>query len=124
MRRDLLIACALAALAALSVAVNLVGTATTPFVSEFIPDPIVSVYPRLAADGAMSINPVSFLTPASEVDARWEDLQRFPRASFNLGELAGLRGWTSVLPLAALWLLAVGGTIAAGRREPHPPGDA
>jgi hypothetical protein len=108
-----------------SVAVNLVGTATTPFVSEFIPDPIVSVYPRLAAAGAMSINPVSFLTPASEVDARWEDLQHYPRASFNLGELAGLRGWSSLLPLAAVWLLVARRSgAAAPRREAHPPGDA
>jgi hypothetical protein len=116
---------ALSALAAVSVAVNLVGTATTPFVSEFIPDPIVSVYPRLAAAGAMSINPVSFLTPASEVDARWEDLQHYPRASFNLGELAGLRGWSSLLPLAAVWLLVARRSgAAAPRREAHPPGDA
>ena len=116
---------ALAALGVLSVAVNLVGTATTPFVSEFIPDPIVSVYPRLAADGAMSINPVSFLTPASEVDARWQDLDRYPRSSFNLGELVGLRGWPSLLPLAAIWLLTAGGSGAVARRcQPQPPGDA
>ena len=115
----------LAALAALSVAVNLVGTATTPFVSEYVPDPIVSVYPRLAVDGAMSINPASFLTPASEVDVRWETLERYPRASFNLGELAGLHGWASLLPLVLLWVLMAAGTHAVARRlEPHPPGDA
>jgi hypothetical protein len=94
-------------------------------VSEFIPDPIVSVYPRLAAAGAMSINPVSFLTPASEVDARWETLERYPRASFNLGELAGLHGWASLLPLALPWVLMAAGTRAAGRRpEAQPSGDA
>jgi hypothetical protein len=116
---------ALAVLAAISVVVNLVGTATTPFVSEYIPDPIVSVYPRLAAEGAVAINPVSFLTPASEVDAHWDELQRYPRASFNLGELAGLHGWASLLPLAGLWALAAAGIAGPGRRrQPQPPGDA
>ena len=95
----------LGALAALSIALNLVGTATTPFVSEFIPDPLVSVYPRLAAEGALAINPVSFLTPASEVDAHWARPAAYPNASFNLGELTGLRGWASLLPLGLLWAL-------------------
>lgn len=116
---------ALALLALVSVVVNLVGTATTPFVSEYIPDPIVSVYPRLAAEGAVAINPVSFLTPASDVDAHWDELRRYPWASFNLGELAGLHGWASLLPLAALWTLSVAGMGRGGpRRQPHRPGDA
>ena len=116
---------ALAVLVVVSIVVNLVGTATTPFVSEYIPDPIVSVYPRLAADGAVAINPVSFLTPAAEVDARWDQLQRYPWASFNLGELAGLHGWVSLLPLVALWALSAAGPGGRGRRpQPHAPGDA
>lgn len=95
----------LGALAAASIGINLVGTATTPFVSEFIPDPLVSVYPRLAAEGALAINPVSFLTPASDVDAHWARPGAFPDASFNLGELTGLHGWASLAPLAVLWAL-------------------
>lgn len=109
----------LVGLAGVSVAVNLVGAATTPFVSEFVPDPIVSVYPRLAAEGAMSINPVSFLTPAAEVDARWAEPARYPRAAFNLGELAGLRGWASLLPLALLWALALVGLPAHVKPPPR-----
>ena len=95
----------LGALAAASIGVNLVGTATTPFVSEFIPEPLVSVYPRLAAEGALAINPVAFLTPASDVDAHWARPEAYPDASFNLGELTGLHGWASLAPLAMLWAL-------------------
>ncbi len=109
---------AIAAVAALSVAVNLIGTATTPFVSEFIPDPIVSVYPRLAAEGAVSINPVSFLTPAADVDDRWTHLERFPRATLNLGERFGLHGWASVLPLLLLWGFAIVRPAAGRPRAP------
>ena len=91
--------------------------ATTPFVSEFIPDPLVSVYPRLAAEGALAINPVSFLTPASEVDAHWARPAAYPDASFNLGELAGLRGWSSLFPLELLWML---GPALFGRVKRRP----
>ena len=96
------------ALAAVSIGLNLIGTATTPFVSEYIPDPLVSVYPRLAAEGALAINPVSFLTPAADVDAHWQRPAAYPNASSNLGELAGLRGWASLAPLGLLWALALG----------------
>lgn len=99
---------ALAAVATMSVAINLVGTATTPFVSEFLPDPIVSVYPRLAIEGAMSINPVGFLTPTAEVDSRWQNPARFPNAAYNLGECLGLRGWLSLAPLALVWVVGLG----------------
>ena len=110
---------AAAALAAVSVGINLVGAATTPFVSEFNPDPIVSVYPRLAAEGAMSINPVSFLTPAAEVDERWAHLERYPLVTRNLGERLGLGGWMSVLPLALLWACAIVGE-SVKRPAPAP----
>ncbi len=95
----------LGVLAAASIGLNLVGTATTPFVSEFSPDPLVSVYPRLAAEGALAINPVSFMTPASDVDEHWARPDAYPRASLNLGELTGLHGWASLAPLAMLWAL-------------------
>jgi hypothetical protein len=95
----------LGVLAGLSIAVNLVGTATTPFVSEFVPDPLVSVYPGLAVEGALGINPVGFLTPAADVEERWVRPADYPDASFNLGELVGLRGWMSLAPLALLWTL-------------------
>ena len=95
-------------MAAVSIAINVIGTATTPFVDEYLPDPIVSVYPRLAAHGAMSINPNRFLTPADQVDERWVRLEDYPTASYNLGELLGLHGWLSLGPLAGAWALGIG----------------
>jgi hypothetical protein len=107
----------LGVVAAGSIGLNLVGTATTPFVSEFIPDPLVSVYPRLAAEGALGINPVSFLTPATEVDSHWAHPKAYPGAACNLGELAGLHGWAALLPLGVLWALM----LAPPHRVKHPP---
>ncbi len=116
---------ALAVIAAVSITVNLVGTATTPFVSEFIPDPLVSVYPRLVADGATSINPVEFLTPSPEVDARWENPRRYPAASYNIGERLGFRGWWSLLPLVLVWVAGLSWRRrpSASPRVTHDTGD-
>ncbi len=112
----------LAGASAVSILVNLVGTATTPFVSEFVSDPIVSVYPRLAAEGAMSINPVAFLTPATQVDARWAQLNRYPLSAYNLGERLGLTGWASLLPLLCVWGAALGTGRGPGRTRAAPSG--
>ena len=92
---------------AASVALNLAGTATTPFVSEFETKPLTGIYPSLVRDGAVSLNPVSLFTPAGAVDARWEHADRHPLAAYNIGERLGLAGWVSLLPLAAAWLLGI-----------------
>ena len=99
----------------LSIGLNLVGTATTPFVSEFETKPLTTIYPSLARDGAVSLNPVSLFTAADSVDARWEHAAQHPWAAWNLGERAGLTGWASLLPLGALW--AVGAALTR-RRAP------
>jgi hypothetical protein len=39
-----------------------------------------------------------------------------PRAAWNLGELAGLRGYASLLPLAGVWVIAAGRLWSARQR--------
>ena len=108
----------LAVVATVSVALNVVGTATTPYVSEFETAPLTEIYPMLARDGAISLNPVSLFTPAAEVDARWQQAGAHPWAAYNLGERLGLSGWVSLFPLATLW--AAG--IVLARRHPGSVG--
>ncbi len=98
----------LGVVAAVSVGINLAGTATTPFIDEYVPDPILSVYPGLVRDGALSLNPNTFLTPADQVDDRWAHAAQYPHASYNLGELLGLGGWLSLAPLATVWIVGIG----------------
>jgi hypothetical protein len=60
--------------------------------------------------GEMAINRQSMLTIAeSGSDGRY--------AAFNLGQLAGLRGLASLIPLLAMWAVALG-VWARLRREP------
>ena len=93
------------AVAFLSLAINFIGTVTTPFVSEYDTNPMFQSYWQLIKQGAISANPVSFLSPQSEIGYRWKFLQEFPNASLNLGELMGLSGWSSLLPLLFFWIL-------------------
>jgi hypothetical protein len=101
-------------IATVSIALNVVGTATTPYVSEFETAPLADIYPMLVRDGAISLNPVSLFTPAAHVEARWQQAAAHPWAAYNLGERLGLSGWASLFPLATLW--AAG--IVVVRRQP------
>jgi hypothetical protein len=40
-----------------------------------------------------------------------------PRASWNVGQLMGLNGFASLLPLAIVWIVAAVAWTAAGRRQ-------
>ncbi len=93
-----------AVLAIASLLLSLLGTATTPFVDEHDVTPLRGSYWRLLQAGAVSASPRNFATPSSEASLHWLLLGRYPNASFNLGELVGLRSWTSLLPLFAVWL--------------------
>jgi len=39
-----------------------------------------------------------------------------PRAAWNLGQLIGLHGFVSLLPLASIWIVAGVAWVRAGRR--------
>lgn len=88
-------------LAALSIGINAAGTVVTPFLSEFDRNPLAT-YARLLRRGLVAINPMAFSTPAADAGARWRDLRAYAQASFNLGELLGLSGPWSLLPLVGL----------------------
>ena len=55
-------------------------------------------------EGDLAINPQSYNDYGADPDS----LRHHPeaRAAWNLGEVMGLRGLTSLLPLLALWVLA------------------
>jgi hypothetical protein len=95
-----------AALAFVSVLVNLLGTAITPFLSERELQPLTRAYLPLALQGNMSISPLDAMTPFRETAMRFAFGTRFPDASWNLGELLGLHGWLSLAPLLLVWIAA------------------
>ena len=58
-------------------------------------------------DGDLSLNPQTFVH--NSVDAgRLRAPGAEPHAAWNLGEIAGLRGLPSLLPLLVIWVIAAG----------------
>lgn len=88
----------------LSVLIAFVATATTPLISEFDPQPLTHSYPGLVLNSAIALNPASFLTPSHELQYLWDHPGEKPLAAFNLGQLVGLKGWWSVLPVLLVWI--------------------
>jgi hypothetical protein len=96
------------AFAAVSLVIALAGTVTTPFVDERDTTPLRGSYLGLVRAGAVSVNPRNFATPTREAALHGVFADRYPLASFNLGELVGLRGWISLAPLVLVWFIALG----------------
>jgi hypothetical protein len=90
-------------LGAVSLAINVVGTATSPFVDSYDSAPLLHTYPELARKGAVSINPMNFLAEVQENRPRWIHPELHSLASWNLGEKMGLKHWFSLLPLLVAW---------------------
>ncbi len=85
-------------------AITLVAVATTPQPPASMKHPVSELlWPAFRA-GDLSLNPQTFVHNGVDV----EHLRGGgdPHAAWNLGELAGLRGLSSLLPLAAIWLIA------------------
>lgn len=111
------------ALVAASALVMLAGTAITPNVAEQVHTPLTSAYLPLARRGVVSMSPMGFLTPHAENAFRHAHARIYPDAAWNLGELFGLRGLTSLAPLAAAWVGALAALARGARRrgaEPAP----
>jgi hypothetical protein len=82
-----------------SVLFSLMGVSTTPqppFDSKY---PITQVFWPAFWRGHLALEQISMLAPA-DGDARGA------HGAFNLGQLVGLRGLASLLPLLAIWLMA------------------
>ena len=110
------------ALAAVSVLISLLGTATTPLVHQSVDHPLTGVLlpaflgrspedpVSLASMGAYEIGPLRLFGPES-LAARWN--------AFNAGEMLFPRSRLSLLPLLAVLAAGIG---LAVRRRPPPRG--
>jgi hypothetical protein len=86
--------------------VTLVAVATTPQPPASIQAPVRELlWPAFLA-GDLSLNPQTFVH--NSVDVGHLRGGGDPHAAWNLGELAGLRGLPSLLPLALIWGAAAG----------------
>jgi hypothetical protein len=102
-------------LALASAGVAVLGTALTPFVIEQELAPLTRAYLPLALRGNLSLTPLDFTTPFRETSMRFAYGARFGDASFNVGEVFGLHGWSSLLPLAACWCVGIALLARAAR---------
>ena len=103
-------------LAAVSVGQSLVAVATTPQPPGIAPaDPMRELLWPAFASGDFPIGWQSVLELRPPPGAM-SDLERrgVPRASWNLGQLVGLEGHLSLLPLAVLWIACLAGWRRVG----------
>ena len=85
-------------------AVTLVGVSTTPQPPATFKSPVQELLWPAFRDGDLSLNPQTFVH--NSVDVAHLRGGGDPHAAWNLGELAGLRGLPSLLPLASIWIAA------------------
>ena len=88
-------------------AVTLVGVSTTPQPPASIKAPVRELLWPAFRDGDLSLNPQTFVHNSVDV-ARLRGTDSEPHAAWNLGEIAGLRGLASLLPLLVIWMVAAG----------------
>jgi hypothetical protein len=83
-------------------ALTLIAVSTTPQPPASVMSPVTELLWPAFRDGDLSLNHQSFVT----FRAQPELLRGHPElhAAWNLGEIAGLRGHASLLPLMALWI--------------------
>jgi hypothetical protein len=84
--------------------VNLVAVSTTVQPPSDIKAPLAELMWPAFREGDLSLNTQSFLDYLPTGAVRHDPGHH---AGWNLGQLAGLRGLASLLPLAVLWVLAV-----------------
>ena len=86
------------------VAVTLVGVSTTPQPPASFKSPMRELLWPAFRDGDLSLNPQTFVH--NSVDVEHLRGGGDPHAAWNLGEIAGLHGLPSLLPLAFVWVVA------------------
>jgi len=87
------------------VAVTLVGVSTTPQPPASFKAPMRELLWPAFRDGDLSLNTQTFVHNSVDVE-HIRGGGGDPHAAWNLGELAGLRGLSSLLPLVCFWVLA------------------
>jgi hypothetical protein len=86
--------------------ITLVAVSTTPQPPASIKAPVRELLWPAFRDGDLSLNPQTFVH--NSVDAGRLRGGADPHAAWNLGELAGLHGLPSLLPLVGVWIVAAG----------------
>jgi hypothetical protein len=84
--------------------ITLVAVSTTPQPPASIKAPVSELLWPAFRDGDLSLNPQTFVH--NSVDVEHLRGGGDPHAAWNLGEIAGLRGLSSLLPLLAVWAAA------------------
>jgi hypothetical protein len=82
--------------------ITLIAVSTTPQPPGSIKAPVSELLWPAFRDGDLSLNPQTFVH--NSVDVEHLRGGGDPHAAWNLGEIAGLRGLASLLPLAMIWL--------------------
>jgi hypothetical protein len=88
------------------VAITLIAVSTTPQPPASIRQPVSELLWPAFRDGDLSLNPQTFVH--NSVDVGRLRGGGDPHAAWNLGEIAGLHGLPSLLPLAVVWVVAAG----------------
>ena len=86
------------------VGVTLVAVSTTPQPPASFKAPVSELLWPAFRDGDLSLNPQTFVHNSVDADRLRGGVE--PHAAWNLGELAGLHGLSSLLPLAGIWAVA------------------
>jgi hypothetical protein len=95
------------------VAATLVAVSTTPQPPSSFKAPMRELLLPAFADGDLSLNPQTFVHGNASPDLMRGN--RVPHAAWNLGEIIGLRGHSSLAPLFLVWMLAAALLFARGR---------
>lgn len=85
-------------------ALTLVAVSTTPQPPANVRAPVRELLVPAFLDGDLSLNHQTFVHNSADADHLRG--RTIPHAAWNLGEIAGLRGLGSLLPLAAIWIAA------------------
>jgi hypothetical protein len=103
----------------LSIVVQTAITSVNPCPSHRIPDPVADTLVRLA-DGQVSVNTQTLWEQRPPESIGLPVAPHHAWSSFNLGEVWGLEGLTSLVPLAIFWLLVFARLWAVSGRQTMP----
>jgi len=86
-------------------AITFVAVSTTPMPPLQFASPVTQLLMPAFLEGDLSLNSMTFLD--TKTDASRLRGGTVPHASWNLGEIMGLRGLASLIPLVLLWIATV-----------------
>jgi hypothetical protein len=110
----------LVALALVGIGITLVSVSVTPQPPSDYKRPLQELWWPAFTEGDLSINNQSFDMKRGNPE---DEVRHHPdvHQAWNLGERLGLRGLPSLVPLVAIWALAVGWWLPEGRKRAAAP---